>query len=136
MPLMQDSRNCAFCRMYPVEYFQIATIKPTMVIRFRNMSYIYMRLLAVCVLMVLGLSSLAVVLLPEVASIQLIDISQLGSRESTGSVLSLFGLASFTYSIMFFHVLVDKRHKGGDRRQYQMPINFPDRRVEDRRLAH
>lgn len=105
-----------------------------MAIQFKKSPCAKCFLVIAAVLFLIGLASMAIWLLDAYLGIHIIQIEDSIEYASAVATCSVVGIISLVSAAFLLVLLIERRtSKKGDRRQKQVDIDFPDRRVGDRR---
>jgi len=102
-------------------------------IRF-NISLLYFRLFFIALFLLLGVSTVGIVVLEQYAGINIIITESAIDKEALHVGLSVMGILGISTASIMIYLMREKRHPGPDRRQQSIPVDFTDRRKNiDRR---
>ena len=99
-----------------------------------NISLLYYRLFFVALFLLMGFSTLGIVLLEQYASINIITTESEAEKQALHVALSIMGILGNTTAFIMIYLMRERRHSGPDRRQQSMHTDFSERRTStDRR---
>ena len=98
----------------------------------RDVNFVFYRLFFIYLFFLCGVGGLAIITFEFMG----FRVIQLNSRDSYDAYIATCWVAilvSFTMGSIMLQLIKERRSKKGDRRQSNIPIDFPDRRKGDRR---
>ncbi len=99
-----------------------------MAFKARPNTFTYYRLFFVTLLFAGGVISLGLAALEYLGGFALFGTESVAERDSILIAISIAGVLCLIYASLMLMIISDRRGKKPDRRQRQMPIDFPDRR--------
>lgn len=103
--------------------------------KFRPLKFTYYRILFVVLLFSLGLVCLAQLLIEAIYGVSIVTPELQSDHDAIIVGTIVCGLLSTMFGFVMLRLLIDRRMQSSERRQHQLPIDFPDRRSGiDRRL--
>jgi len=99
-----------------------------MLLNIRPIPFVYYRLIFLSLLTMTGFLCLGTVLVAELLGIRLITTSTQVQYEALHLSLTIVGTTCFIFVTTVLYLMQDRRHIVEDRRQRELPIEFPDRR--------
>ena len=82
----------------------------------------------VALLFATGLSCLGLVVMQHYFDFNIISTHSRNTYDAIFTGIIISGLLSLFYGVVLLRIMTDRRLQKYDRRLYQAPINFPDRR--------
>lgn len=104
--------------------------------KFRPLKFTYYRIFFVVLLFAVGIICLAQLLIEAIYGVSLITPELKSDHDAVLVGTVICGLLSLMFGFIMLRLLIDRRLQSTDRRQRQLPIDFPDRRSgEERRVV-
>ena len=102
-------------------------------IRF-NVSLLYFRLFFITLFLLLGVSTVGIVVLEQYAGINTIITESKTEKQALHVALNIMGILGISTAFIMTYLMRERRHSAPDRRRQSIPTDFTDRRVNiDRR---
>ena len=99
-----------------------------------NISFLYYRLFFITLFLLLGVSTVGIVMLEQYAGINIIITESKTEKQALHVALSIMGILGFSTAFIMIYLMRERRHSAPDRRQQLIPVDFTDRRINiDRR---
>lgn len=102
--------------------------KGIMVYKSRPVTFAFYRLFFVVLLFTLAIFCLGQPAMEYFFGHSMISTISIASHDAILAGLMISGVLAMVYAIILLRIMVDRRTLTSDRRQRQVPINFPDRR--------
>ena len=96
--------------------------------KLRPIKFAFFRLIFVALLFATGLSCLGLVVMEYYFDFNIISANSRTTYDAIFTGIIISGLLSLFYGVVLLRIMTDRRLQKYDRRQCQIPINFPDRR--------
>lgn len=100
-----------------------------------NVSLLYYRLFFIALFLLLGFSTVGIVVLEQYAGINIIITESEIDKKALHVALSLMGILGISTAFIMIYLMRERRQSAPDRRQQSLPTNFTDQRINiDRRV--